>query len=73
MPKPLFAKDGRKFVAALVSSDGFKFRRRVFMAKFIFGLIVGIIAVPAIVYLYFSTGMAPIATAAPPMPFSMAS
>jgi len=39
------------------------------MAKFIFGLIVGIIAVPAIVYLYFSTGMAPIATAAPPMPF----
>jgi len=39
------------------------------MAKFIFGLIVGIIAVPVVVYLYFSTGMAPVATAAPPMPF----
>jgi thiosulfate dehydrogenase len=39
------------------------------MGKFIFGLIVGMIAVPAVVYLYFSTGMAPVATAAPPMPF----
>lgn len=39
------------------------------MGKFIFGLIVGIIGVYAVVYLYFSMGMAPVATAAPPMPF----
>jgi thiosulfate dehydrogenase len=39
------------------------------MGKFIVGLIVGIIAVPAVMYLYFSTGMAPVATAAAPMPF----
>lgn len=39
------------------------------MGKFIFGLIVGIIAVYAVVYLYFSMGIAPVATAAPPMPF----
>lgn len=39
------------------------------MGKFIFGVIVGVIAVYGIVYLYFSMGMAPVATAAPPMPF----
>ncbi|HZQ94534.1 MAG TPA: cytochrome c [Candidatus Sulfotelmatobacter sp.] len=39
------------------------------MSKFIFGLILGIILVPVIVYFYFQTGMAPVATSAPPMPF----
>ena len=39
------------------------------MGKFVFGLIVGLVLVPLVVYVYFSTGMAPVATAAPPMPF----
>lgn len=39
------------------------------MKKFIFGLILGIIAVPVVVYLYFVSGSAPVATSAPPMPF----
>jgi thiosulfate dehydrogenase len=39
------------------------------MGKFILGLIVGFAAVPLIVYVYFSSGMAPVATSAPPMPF----
>lgn len=39
------------------------------MGKFLFGLIVGVVVVPLIVYCYFSTGMAPVATAAPAMPF----
>lgn len=39
------------------------------MGKFVFGLILGVILVPVIVYLYFLTGMAPVATTAPPMPF----
>ena len=39
------------------------------MGKFVVGLIVGLVAVPLIVYFYFSTGIAPIATSAPPMPF----
>jgi len=39
------------------------------MKKFIFGLILGFIAVPALVYMYFSSGSAPVATSAPPMPF----
>ena len=39
------------------------------MKKFIFGLILGMIAVPVLVYLYFSSGRAPVATSAPPMPF----
>jgi len=39
------------------------------MKKFIFGLILGVIAVPLAVYWYFSSGYAPVATAAPPMPF----
>ena len=39
------------------------------MGKFVFGLIVGLIVIPLGVYLYFSTGTAPVATSAPPMPF----
>jgi thiosulfate dehydrogenase len=39
------------------------------MGKFLIGLVVGLIAIPVGVYLYFSTGTAPVATAAPPMPF----
>jgi len=39
------------------------------MGKFVFGLIIGAILVPVMVYFYFSTGMAPVATTAPPMPF----
>jgi thiosulfate dehydrogenase len=39
------------------------------MGKFLFGLIVGLIVIPAAMYGYFSTGMAPVATAAPEMPF----
>jgi len=39
------------------------------MRKFLIGLILGLIAVPAGVYFYFSAGIAPVATAAPPMPF----
>jgi len=39
------------------------------MKAFLFGLILGLIAVPAVVYLYFASGSAPVATTAPPMPF----
>jgi mono/diheme cytochrome c family protein len=39
------------------------------MGKFILGLIVGLIVIPAGVYMYFSTGSAPVATASEPMPF----
>jgi thiosulfate dehydrogenase len=39
------------------------------MGKFLIGLIVGIIAVPVGVYIYFASGSAPVATSAPPMPF----
>ena len=39
------------------------------MRKFLFGLIIGLLLIPAVVYLYFSKGMAPVATSAPPMPF----
>jgi thiosulfate dehydrogenase len=39
------------------------------MGKFVFGVIIGVILVPLTVYLYFRTGMAPVATTAPPMPF----
>ncbi len=39
------------------------------MKKFIFGLILGVIALPVVVYLYFASGSAPVATSAPPMPF----
>lgn len=39
------------------------------MGKFLFGLVIGVVVVPLVVYFYFSTGMAPVATAAPAMPF----
>jgi thiosulfate dehydrogenase len=39
------------------------------MGKFVLGLIVGVIIVPVSVYFYFQTGMAPVATTAPSMPF----
>lgn len=39
------------------------------MGKFLFGLIVGLVILPVAVYCYFSRGMAPVATSAPPMPF----
>ena len=39
------------------------------MKKFILGLIMGLIAVPALGYLYFASGSVPVATTAPPMPF----
>jgi mono/diheme cytochrome c family protein len=39
------------------------------MRKFLIGLILGLVAVPAGVYFYFSSGSAPVATSAPPMPF----
>lgn len=39
------------------------------MGKFLLGLILGLVAIPLAVYLYFSSGTAPVATSAPPMPF----
>jgi len=39
------------------------------MGKFLIGLVVGLIVIPVCVYLYFSSGSAPVATSAPPMPF----
>jgi mono/diheme cytochrome c family protein len=42
------------------------------MRKFLIGLILGLIAIPVGVYLYFFSGSAPVATAAPPMPFEKA-
>ena len=38
------------------------------MKAFIVGLILGLIAVPVVVYMYFASGSAPVATSAPPMP-----
>jgi len=38
------------------------------MRKFLFGLVLGLIAVPVCVFVYFATGRAPVATSAPPMP-----
>jgi mono/diheme cytochrome c family protein len=38
------------------------------MRKFLFGLIIGLALIPIAVYFYFSKGMAPVATSAPPMP-----
>jgi thiosulfate dehydrogenase len=38
------------------------------MKAFVVGLILGLIAVPAAVYFYFSSGNAPVATSAEPMP-----
>jgi len=37
--------------------------------KFLAGLILGILVVPAILYIYFASGMAPVATTDPEMPF----
>ena len=39
------------------------------MGRFLTGLIVGLIVIPAGVYMYFSSGRAPVATSAEPMPF----
>ncbi|MGA9043004.1 MAG: cytochrome c [Terriglobales bacterium] len=39
------------------------------MKAFIYGLILGVIAVPLGVYAYFSSGNAPVATSSAPMPF----
>ena len=39
------------------------------MGKFLVGLIVGLVLLPIVVYFYFSMGIAPVATSAPPMPF----
>ena len=39
------------------------------MGKFLIGLILGLIAIPVGVYFYFSSGTAPVATSAAPMPF----
>src|ERR1041385_8151941 len=44
-------------------------RRREFMSKFLVGLILGLIVIPAGVYMDFASGGAPVATSAPPMPF----
>jgi thiosulfate dehydrogenase len=42
------------------------------MRKFLIGLILGLLIVPAAVYYYFSSGSAPVATSAPPIPFERA-
>lgn len=39
------------------------------MGKFLVGLLIGLALLPVVIYFYFSMGMAPIATSAPPMPF----
>src|SRR5579864_8414445 len=39
------------------------------MKAFVTGLILGVVALFVLVYFYFSSGMAPVATAAQPMPF----
>ncbi len=39
------------------------------MGKFLTGLVVGLIVIPLCVYMYFSTGSAPVATSSGPMPF----
>src|ERR1700690_4057771 len=39
------------------------------MKKFILGLIVGLVIIPICGAIYFFTGMVPVATSAPPMPF----
>jgi mono/diheme cytochrome c family protein len=47
------------------------FKRRVDMKKLVFlmGLILGVLLIPAGAYFYFAEGYAPVAAAAPPMPF----
>jgi thiosulfate dehydrogenase len=39
------------------------------LKTFLIGLVIGLIVLPLCVYVYFVTGSAPVATAAPPMPF----
>jgi len=39
------------------------------MSKFLIGVIIGLIVIPVGVYMYFSTGSAPVATSSAPMPF----
>jgi len=39
------------------------------MGRFLFGLVVGLIVIPVGVYMYFSSGSAPVGTASEPMPF----
>ena len=39
------------------------------MGKFLVGLILGLIVIPVCVYMYFSSGSAPVATSSDPMPF----
>jgi len=39
------------------------------MKRFILGLIFGVLIIPVGAYFYFSTGSAPVATSAPPLPF----
>lgn len=39
------------------------------MAKFLFGLLLGLVLVPLGFYLYLRSGRAPVATSAPPLPF----
>ncbi|MBV9670311.1 MAG: cytochrome c [Acidobacteriales bacterium] len=39
------------------------------MAKFVLGVVIGVLLVPLFVYLYFSTGHVPTAVSAEPMPF----
>src|SRR6185312_2260619 len=41
------------------------------MVKFIFGFVIGIVALCAAVYCYFAFGFAPVATASAPMPLEM--
>lgn len=48
---------------------GFPFDERVLVKKFLLGVVLGVVLVFAGVYAYFSTGMAPVATAAQAMPF----
>jgi thiosulfate dehydrogenase len=42
------------------------------MKGFVFGVVVAILGVAAVVYVYFATGIAPVATLAAPMPFEKA-
>src|SRR5271154_6630549 len=42
------------------------------MKGFVFGVVVAILGVVAVVYVYFATGIAPVATSAAPMPFEKA-
>ena len=39
------------------------------MKFFLIGFVIGLILIPLCVYIYFATGSAPVATAAPPLPF----